>query len=49
MKKNLQSVTASLGDLAATMPTQRPMSIVPAGAPERAAGSILVPNAEVAA
>jgi hypothetical protein len=29
MKKNLQSITASLGDLAATMPTQRPMSVVP--------------------
>jgi hypothetical protein len=28
MKKNLQSVTASLGDLAATMPTQRPLSVV---------------------
>jgi hypothetical protein len=28
MKKNLQSVAASLGDLAATMPTQMPMSIV---------------------
>ena len=35
MKKNLQSVTASLGDLAATMPTQRPMAVVrrPAPAP----------------
>ena len=29
MKKNLQSVAASLGDLAAIMPTQRPLSIVP--------------------
>jgi hypothetical protein len=28
MKKNLQSVTANLGDLAATMPTQRPLSVV---------------------
>ena len=28
MKKNLQSVAASLGDLAATMPTQRPLSVV---------------------
>jgi len=32
MKKNLQSVTANLGDLAATMPTQRPLSIVQAPA-----------------
>jgi hypothetical protein len=31
MKKNLQSVTASLGDLAATMPTQRPLSVVQHG------------------
>ena len=28
MKKNLQSVTANLTDLAATMPTQRPLSVV---------------------
>ena len=28
MKKNLQSVAASLGDLAATMPTQKPLSVV---------------------
>ena len=28
MKKNLQSVATSLGDLAATMPTQRPLSVV---------------------
>lgn len=27
-KKNLQSVTANLGDLAATMPTQMPLSVV---------------------
>lgn len=34
MKKNLQSVTASLGDLATTMPTQRLMSVDrPAPAP----------------
>jgi hypothetical protein len=32
-KKNLQSVTASLTDLAATMPTQRPMSVVRNAAP----------------
>jgi hypothetical protein len=29
--KNLQSVTGSLSDLAATMPTQRPLSIVMPG------------------
>ena len=28
MKKNLQSVTANLSDLAATMPTQRPLAVV---------------------
>ena len=28
MKKNLQSVTANLTDLAATMPSQKPMSVV---------------------
>ena len=28
MKKNLQSVTASLTDLAATMPSQKPLSVV---------------------
>ena len=28
MKKNLQSVTVSLGDLAAAMPTQMPMAVV---------------------
>jgi hypothetical protein len=28
MKKNLQSVTANLGDLAATMPTQMPLAVV---------------------
>jgi hypothetical protein len=28
MKKNLQSVAASLGDLAATMPTQKPLLVV---------------------
>jgi hypothetical protein len=28
MKKSLQSVAASLGDLAATMPTQKPLSVV---------------------
>jgi hypothetical protein len=28
MKKNLQSVTASLDDLAAAMPTQMPMAVV---------------------
>ena len=28
MKKNLQSVAAHLGDLAATMPTQRPLAVV---------------------
>jgi hypothetical protein len=28
MKKNLQSVTANLTDLAATMPSQTPMSVV---------------------
>jgi hypothetical protein len=28
MKKNLQSVTASLTDLAATMPTQKPLAVV---------------------
>ena len=33
MKKNLQSVATSLGDLAATMPTQRPMSVVPRAVP----------------
>ena len=37
MKKNLQSVTASLTDLAGTMPTQKPLSVVvprPAAASE---------------
>jgi len=33
MKKNLQSITANLSDLAATMPTQRPMSVVPRAVP----------------
>ena len=33
MKKNLQSVTASLGDLAATMPTQMPLAVVRAPVP----------------
>ena len=28
MKKNLQSVTASLSDLAAVMPTQKPLAVV---------------------
>ncbi len=28
MKKNLQSVTVNLGDLAATMPTQMPLAVV---------------------
>ena len=31
MKKNLQSVAAHLGDLAATMPTQRPLAVVQHG------------------
>jgi hypothetical protein len=33
IKKNLQSVAASLGDLAATMPTQRPLAVVPGEPP----------------
>jgi hypothetical protein len=33
MKKNLQSITASLTDLAATMPTQKPLSVVRPAAP----------------
>ena len=51
MKKNLQSVTANLGDLAATMPTQMPLAVVrrPVPLPGRAAGAILLSDAEVAA
>ena len=37
MKKNLQSVAASLGDLAATMPTQRPLSVVQSPEPGKPA------------
>ena len=33
MKKNLQSVTANLTDLAATMPSQKPMAVVRSAAP----------------
>ena len=36
MKKNLQSVTANLTDLAATMPTQMPLAVV-RGEPVRSA------------